>query len=260
MQLQKQSLSFVKHCFNNEELNLVKCAFSEKPYSLESLIDVLSKWRWMLGINSNNQSEDDLAKELILLAQFVSTNYKSINIEELNLAIDLSLTDRLECDVRTFNAFSPMYISRVLNAYLQYKRNIIREIAERKQKDDLKEIEKKELTPREKMDAMIDLIKYLYDDYKKNDVVNDYFNTLYNYFRRTNRIKPTKDNIDNAIKNAKIETNKHINSYFANALKEEKPNKDYLEKRFARNYCVKLYFDEIDLDNLISSISIKEFE
>jgi len=214
----------------------------------------------MVGISSNNQSEDDLAKELILLAQFVSTNYKSIKLEELNLAIELSLTDKLDCDIRTFNVFSPMYISRILNAYILYRRNIIKEISERKQKDDLKEIDKKELTPKEKMEAMIDLIKYLYEDYKKNGVVNDYFNTTYNYLRRTNRIKPTKENIDDAIKNAKIETNKHINSYFAHALKEDKPNKDYLEKRFARNYCVKLYFDEIDLDKLISSISIKEFE
>lgn len=227
---------------------------------MNDLIDVVAKWKWMVGVVNNNQSEDDTAQELALLSTFIYNTYNSLKIDEINLAIQLSLSNKLDCDVNTYNSFSPLYVSRILNAYLEYKRKINSDITERKLIEDNKEMYNVEVTPKYKMESMIELIRYLYDDYKKTGIVNDYFNTLYNYFRRTNRLKPNKDIIDNAINYGKGESSKHINSYFADALKGEKPNKEYIEKRYSRNYCVQLYFSEIDdIEKLIATININEF-
>ena len=226
----------------------------------DNLIDILAKWRWMAGINLHNQSEDDIAKELALLGKFIFENYPNITYEEINLAINLSLTNKLDCDVRTFNTFSPMYVSRILNAYLEYKRDIYNDLMKRKETLDLKKEMDREITAEEKMQNMIELIRYFYDEYKSKGIVKDYFNTLYNYFRRTKRMSPDKNMVNDALSYAKEEAKKHIKDYFDDAFKKEKVNVENIEKRYARNYCVQVFFDNLDIEKLISTITIQEFQ
>lgn len=258
--MKKQRVSFANHCKSNNELELINSIFSEKENTIEALIDVLAKWRWMTGINVYNQNEDEVAKELVLLAQFITSNYPNINIDEINLAINLSLTDKLDVDVRTFNTFSPMYVSRILNAYREYKLKAFKEISERKQKEEQKVIMEKNVTPKEKMDNMIDLIRYFYDKFKENGFIDDYFNTLYSYLRKNNKINPDKKTINEAIEYGKNKATEYINNYFEDALIKDKPNRENIEKRYARNYCVCRFFEQIDLEAFIKEIKINEFE
>ena len=214
----------------------------------------------MSGINTNNQNEDDIAKELALLGTFVFENYPNITYEEITLAINLSLTDKLNCDVRTFNTFSPMYVSRILNGYLEYKRNMYNDLMKRKEIADNKKEMDKEITPEEKMQSMIELIRYFQEEYKANGIIKDYFNTLYNYFRRTNRMSPDKKLINDALAYAKEQAKKHIKDYFDDAFKKESVNVENIEKRYARNYCVQVFFDNLDIEKLIATIKIEEFK
>lgn len=213
----------------------------------------------MSGINTNNQNEDDIAKELALLGTFIFENYSNITYEEITLAINLSLTDKLNCDVRTFNSFSPMYVSRILNAYIEYKRGMYNDLMKRKELADMKKEMDKEITPEEKMQSMVELIRYFYDQYKAEGYIKDYFNTLYNYFRRTNRLSVGKQMIDDALKYGKEEAQKHKKEYFDDAFKKEKVNVESIEKRYARNYCVQVFFNNLDIDKMISTIKIEEF-
>ena len=260
MQLTRQKDIFINYCQNEDELKLVRYIYSENTLNTDMLIDVIGKWRWMSGINNNNQDEDDLARELVLLAKFIMENYKGLTIDEINLAIDLSLTNKLDCDIRTFNMFSPMYVSRILNAYKEYKKKSHVDIIERKTKNDYDKELNKETTPEVKMEAMIDLFRMFYKEYKEMGVINDYFNTCYNYLRRTHKINPNKELIDEAMLYGKNKSREHISSYFANAIGNEKPNREYFEKRFARNYCVQKMFDTLDLELFISGITINEFQ
>lgn len=214
----------------------------------------------MAGISVNNQSEDDIAKELALIGKFIVNNYPQLTISEISLAIDLSLLDKLNCDVRTFNTFSPMYVTRILNAYIEYKRVMYNELMRKKESLDLKRDMDKEITPEEKMESMVELIRYFYDKYKSQGIVNDYFNTLYNYLRRTNRLSISKEMIDEALKYGKEEAIKHKKEYFDDALKKEKVNIEGVEKRYARNYCVQVFFNNLDIEKLISTIKIEEFQ
>lgn len=220
----------------------------------------MAKWRWMAGISTLNLSEDDIAQELALICKFIISNYPKITLNEISLAIDLSLTDKLNCDVRTFNTFSPMYVSRILNAYIEYKRFMYNELMKRKELSDNKKEMDKEITPEEKMESMIELIKYFYNKYKSEGIVNDYFNTLYNYFRRTNRLVIGKQMIDDALKYGKKEAQKHKKEYFDDAFKKDKVNIEGVEKRFARNYCVQVFFNNLDIEKMISTIKIQEFQ
>jgi hypothetical protein len=227
---------------------------------LDSLMDILAKWRWMSGINTNNQSEDDIAKELALIGKFIISEYSNVTLEEINLAINLSLTNKLDCDVRTFNTFSPMYVSRILNAYMEYRREMYTELMKRKENLDNKKLMEKKPTPKEKMDGMIDLIRYFYEAYKEKGIIEDYFNALYNYFRRTNKINPNKELVKEALEYAKVKVIEHNNTYGDFLMGKEKPNNENLEKRYARNYCIQKLFDTINLEEFIKTIKIEEFE
>ena len=214
----------------------------------------------MSGINTNNQNENDLAKELTLLASFVFENYQNITYEEISLAINLSLTNKLDCDVRTFNSFSPMYVSRILNAYQEYKRGLYNDLMRKKETLDNKLLMEKKPTPKEKMDGVIDLIRYFYEGYKDKGIINDHFNTLYNFFRRTNKLNPSKEVVNEALEYAKIKVVEHNNEFGDFVYGKEKPNKENLEKKYARNYCVQKLFDNINIDEFIKTIKIEEFE
>ena len=251
-----EELSFVNSIAN---LTLIQINKIDNKF-WDKLIDILAKWRWMSGINTNNQNEDDIAKELALLGTFVFENYPNITYDEITLAINLSLTNKLDCDIRTFNSFTPMYVSRILNAYIDYKRVMYNDIMKRKEIADNKKVIEREVTPKEKMQNMIELIEYFYDEYKAKGIVNDYFNTLYTFFRRTKRINPSKELVNEALTHSKLKATQHIVSYYENALKNEKPDKENLEKRFARNYCVQVFFDTLDIGKLIETIKIEEFE
>lgn len=134
------------------------------------------------------------------------------------------------------------------------------DLMKRKESLDLKKEMDKEITPEEKMQNMVELIRYFYDKYKSEGIVNDYFNTLYNYFRRTNRMVVGKKLIDEALTYAKVESKNHIKEYFEDGLKTEKIDIESLEKRYARNYCVQVFFDNLDIEKLVSTITIDEFK
>lgn len=225
------------------------------------LVDVLANWRWMAGINPNSQDENEVARELAIIAKFIINQYESLTIDEIKLCIDLSLTDKLNVDVRTFNVFSPMYVSRILNAYLDYKRKIFNEVYERKEKK-LNELKLNEQPSAEfKRNGLIELIEYVYAEYKEKGIVNDVFNSVYYFLLRTKRLPLDKSLIDEAMEYGKLKSIQEINNVYGLQVQSRNNiNKEAIQKRYARNYCVEKFFNNIDIDALILSIEISEFK
>ncbi len=246
-------------CENKDEYAIMKGIHEGHKYSIDSLITTLGKWRWMSGVNDNHQEEDEIAKELIIISKFVHNNYSDLRIEEINLAIDMSLTNKLDVDVRTFNVFSPMYVSRILNAYMEYRKKTYDDVMERKSRAEDKKMVDKKPTPEENMEAIKELIIYFWEQYKKEGVVKDYFNTLYRYFRRTNQIVLTKEEIkmaqDYASQKASQELNDIMGINFGN-----KGSRESIEKGLARNYCVQLLFDKSEnVEIILERVSLNQF-
>lgn len=248
-------------CQNQSEKEVLNAFYSIIKYESEAdytnkLIDLLTRWRWMSGINSANQDEDEMAKELVLMVAFFKRSFSNLNLDEVSLAIDLSLTNKLDVDVRTFNSFSPMYISKILNAYIQYRNEILLELKRKNERFKEKEMVERKATPQEKMDGIIDLIKYLYDKYKDDGYVDDFFGTLYKFMKRINKMNPSEQTLEEAKQYAKeMASNKEkgfLNEYYYNS--------EYLEKRYIMNYCLQKYFKTFGIDGLISSINISQFE
>jgi hypothetical protein len=214
----------------------------------------------MAGVGMNNQDEDQVAQELALITKFIVNNYEFLTLEEIDNCIDLSLTDKLNIDVRTFNVFSPMYVSRVLNAYLDYRKIKYDEIYERKVKAEAKKKIEEKPSPEQRMVAMRDLILYFWEQYKSDGEVKDHFNVLYDYLKRTNQLNLSKELIDEAIKYGKEKAIGYVANYFTDHLGREKESSDSFEKRFARNYCIQKMFDDCeDVDLIVSKVTINHF-
>lgn len=223
-----------------------------------NLIDVLAEWRWMAGVSTSG-SEDDMAQELAMLSKFVAQNYSNLKSDEYKLAINMSLTNKLDVDVRTFNSFSPMYVSRILNAYLEHKQSVMREVRKRKERDEERKDLEKTPSQQEKMDCMLELISYLYEEYKTKGEINDHFAILYNYLKRTNKIKVPKEQIDEAMNYGKQKAKKYEPTTYEKIFDKSETDNTIIEKRFARNYCVQKLFDEIGLEGMISKVELKDF-
>lgn len=269
MPLIERRNTLLNYCQTKDEQELIRAFFSARSISQEvyllDLIDVLAKWRWMSGISTSNQDEDSLAKELLIIAQFIAKNYEGMTIDEVSLCIDLSLTNKLDVDVRTFNTFSPMYVSRILNAYVGYKRKQLEDIKERKFRHELEAEAKSEKTKEQKAQDFKDFICYMYDDYKEKGIVNDYFNTIYNFFKRTNRLVIADSEI---IEEAKMVAKKMASDKMAKFKQEEfattnrmfsERDKESWYRSFAKNYCVQKYFEANGIDKMLENVLIDDF-
>lgn len=137
----------------------------------------------MLGINISNQSENELSTELSFLSKFIKENYNYLTLDEINLAINLSLTNKLQVDTKTYNNFSAFYISQILNAYLSYKRKLYNELSYKLEKNELDyNVEKP--SAEDNMKLMKELIIGFYEDYQKDGYINDVFNLVYDFLKK----------------------------------------------------------------------------
>lgn len=261
MQPSKPKNSLVDIVRNKEELAFVdsfenKIKISELDISL--VIDLLARWRFYLGINSNNQDENDIALELSTIAYFIKNNYAYLTIEEINLGIDLSLTGVLEVDIKTYNTFSTIYVAGILNAYIKYKRKLYNELYYRKEIQELKK-DTYTPTPEEKMQNMIEMILTFYNEYQKEGFINDIFNMCYDFLKRTKRLTINDTIINKAVEYGKLMAKKEKDSVYG-IFSTEKVDITLIQKRYSRNYCVMEFFEGINIDKLISEIKIEEFQ
>ena len=264
-----------------EEANLVQ-SFSDKKQirdfdenDTKELIDVISKWRYYTGC-----TKDVTAQDFVVIAMFIGKNWDNLTLDEINLIIDLSMVGKLNVDANTYGNFSPMYVSRIIQAYLDYKKELLLEILQRRDEHEQKELAEHSTKPipEESMENMIYIIKAEYERYNQHSVVSDPFNIVFNFLKRTKRLVIDKELTNQALeyanrmaKTALIEQtlseNGQIREISAVMSDDEyrlndkqKENKDNLVKRYARNYCVEKYFSIKNIDEIIESITLKEFQ
>lgn len=223
------------------------------------LIDLLAKWRFMVGVSVANEKE--AAQELYFIQSFIFENYGNrLNLKQIEHALNLSLLEELEVDTRTFNVFSPMYVSKVLNAYLKEQINVFRELKARHEVD-YSQIEQPKPDPTKMAEDMKEIIKSVYSKYEAEGVVYDAFSYLYNYFKKKGLLDLSKETVDEAVKYGDLMLKKDA---------EEKPrmfsagmmslNKDSIRKSHSRAYVVQKLFEKTKLDDLILCVQASDFD
>jgi hypothetical protein len=221
-----------------------------------------------LGLSNKNE-EQKTTIELALVRDFIIDNYPMLSIEEIELSYILSLTDKLEdCDY--FGYFSPLYVGKVLNAYLHYRKIQLADAIRRQEKAKLLEKEKNNKpTPEQEAKLTIEIFETFYKEHKDGKNISDLFNICWNYLRAQvksgnkdffNRwTNPQKLDYEQAIAYA-TETIIQKESAIENLYKKVQPSdRDSDIKKIARNYCVQRYFDEVSIDKIVNLIKPEHF-
>lgn len=152
---------------------------------LTKLIAMVTKWRIMLGL-SRDMSEE----ELKINVQFVKTNYPKFTLKDVDIAINWSLQGKLGVTVEPYGSFSPLYISRILNAYGEKSEEMINEVLQRKKLEArLQAAEKTVLTYEEKVKQRRDYIVWFINKIKiENKYLGDFDNIMWDFVTKYNLI------------------------------------------------------------------------
>ena len=215
---------------------------------LTPLLAVVSKWRMYIGI-----PKEDVTEELAIVTTFIQKNYGYLTLGELELAYNLSIMRKLE-DADFYGSFSPLYVGKVLSAYLYYRKMTLAEAIRKKEKFELEQEEaRNKPTPEEEANLTKEILKDFYKKSQEVGEVSDPFNLCYNFLRKFKFLKVNQDEIDEAMSYG--EKMYLINAQKNNILSNLGNDKETETKRHARNYLVKRYFDKTDIDILLSKVT-----
>jgi hypothetical protein len=249
---QKPLLDFTK---TNEEVELVKCVENSilvgNLENLNSLVNVVAKWRMYIGL-----PKEDISEELSIIADFLHKQYQFLTIAEIELAYTLSVTNKLK-DVEFYGSFSPLYVGKVLDSFLYYRKLTLADTIRRKQKHDneIKEMENRP-TPDKQCNDLKGTIKDMYEEYKEKGQLRDPFNICYNFFRRTNMLVVKKDEIEMAMDYGRKQYLSKERNLFE---KVNESSKEAEIQRYARNWCVQKYFDSVGINIILNNIKVEHF-
>ena len=156
----------------------------------------------------------------------------------------------LNVDVEHYQSFTPLYISKILNAYKQYRGKIICDIRDR--------IEKLENVPKEPtLEERIELAKTslqsMYNS-RADKRFYDYGGVTYDFIKRNELLPLSKSLVEEAMKYGKKEQlKKSRNSAYKDALigghknlNDAREKKEAMIRSYARTYVVQKWLNTFD--------------
>lgn len=217
---------------------------------LTPLLQVISKWRVYVGV-----PKGDVAEELAIITEFIYKNFGHLTLKELELAINLSVLRKLD-DVEFYGTFSVMYVGKVIESYLYYRKRTMADAIRLMEKQKYDDIEKQNKpTPEQEAELTKEIISDFYKQYKEEGHINDILNICWFFFRKYKWITPTRSEYDDAMAWAEKQYDK-LNKGFFSRVENDKEQKI---KILARNYCVQNYFSTIDINVALKNIKSELF-
>ena len=232
---------------------------------MKGLVEVMAKWRLLLGVNNTDSTE----VELVVICQFVYDNFKRFTLEDIKLAMNWAISGRIDMQFVSTKSISAMYVSKALNQYEDEKRAIVQRIAEAKEAYERQKSreQKIEVTPQEKANSFKNILLDAYNDYQSKGEFNDFQDFIYNWMRNNKILNPNKDDINNAmlygetklreVKQLELQDPskaKNLTKYF------ESQDDEFRKKKFARNYVITKFFQKVEFSQLLNYIKIEQFK
>lgn len=232
-----------------------------KNEDMNALYKTMVQWIYTLGL-TNKVAENDI----IALTTTTKDLFPNITLKEISLAVKLSLQNKLGVDVECYGNFSPLYISKILNSYIDYSKETMQNIGWRKKSyENMLPPPKDERTYEQKVEAIKKVILFYSDWVKTKDTyVGDYNNVIWEFLKRLGMLDPTKVNLEEAeqwaddrIKLESITTQAKVFSKLSYEKKELEFKK--FRKLYGRYYVMKKIFREIDnVQEWINNIDNKQ--
>lgn len=264
MQLAKPKPSYLSEFVRTkEEAELVEYSSHNKISAItkeeaETLIEIVGKWGFYLGISSKMNSDD-----ILLTCRFIKDTYPNLTLPELNLAMTLNMKGKLG-KIEFYGQLSPIYISNLLNAYLDYKRENLKDLMGRAEtKPPISETPK--MSKEEEHKMIVDAILYEFEKYKQGKQVDDYFSLVYDFMHKTNRLNPSEVVLKNAESHAincvnrdKTKSVRNIADVLRKAYCQDDESS---KKKYIQSYILSELFSKInDINEFVLSVKVDEID
>ena len=91
----------------------------------EDIKEVLRYSMLLVGLRGNNLPTEE---EKFVLTNFVRSNFGNQTPEEIKIAFEMAVAGKLQVDAKCYENFSCEYFGRIMNAYLDYARQEIKNL------------------------------------------------------------------------------------------------------------------------------------
>lgn len=237
------------------------------------LIDVVGQLRTLVG--SFNAVKEQLQVE----ARFLQSNYPNFSIEDVRIAFNLYMNNRLDIDTQPYVVFSPLFISHVMNAYIAYRFKVVvavRQKAEPKLLAYADQVKNNSAEGKAKrVEGLKDCVRECYRHVKEGLRERFFFGITFYLLKQTKRLKidddlrrQAKEYAEKKYTTDMMENKKrlqekdgsitHISETIYGNPAATCPNKEVAIIEYMKEFCLKDYFDHVNIDELINSITEKD--
>ena len=249
---QNKSIGLVKAKFTDNKIKIYEAYRSLKRIrdfntndELKPLIDLVGKWRYYIGIREELSQE-----ELFMNITFIRENFNELNLVDIDQAINLSLKGDLNIDVEHYQNFTPLYISKILKAYKEYRGKVLSDIRQSINKIENESIK---ITIEEKVNITKSSLLAMYNS-REDKRFHDYGGVTYDFIKRNKLMVFTKSLVAEAMDYGKKQTTKNARkSAYKDAVQGTTKNlttarekKESEIRTLARNYVVQKWLLEFD--------------
>ncbi len=239
-----------------------KIAHFQTNDEVNNLLKVVTTWRIYLGIREEASKEEN-----VLNVNFIRENYKNFTLADIELAYKYALTGKLEVDAEAYGKFSPLYISKILNAYGFYCEKMMTEILKRKREH---ESRMRQLPVHESYEERVDnrkksIVWYYHQLRSSYKYVGDYGSVVWTFLTRNNILNAQNIDFEIAKEEAKKMRMAHTLNVFARVLEKmttEERQKEYdtLDEMYGKYFVMQQYFGKVDnIDEWIKQFTDEQF-
>ena len=239
-----------------------KIAHFQTNDEVNNLLKVVTTWRIYLGIREEASKEEN-----VLNVNFIRENYKNFTLADIELAYKYALTGKLEVDAEAYGKFSPLYISKILNAYGFYCEKMMTEILKRKREH---ESRMRQLPVQESYDERVDnrkksIVWYYHQLRSSYKYVGDYGSVVWTFLTRNNIVNATNIDFEIAKEEAKKMRIAHTLNIFARVLEKmttEERQKEYdtLDEMYGKYFVMQQFFTKVDnIDEWLKQFTDEQF-
>ena len=239
-----------------------KIAHFQTNDEVNNLLKVVTTWRIYLGIREEASKEEN-----VLNVNFIRENYKNFTLADIELAYKYALTGKLEVDAEAYGKFSPLYISKILNAYGFYCEKMMTEILKRKREH---ESRMRQLPVHESYDERVEnrkksIVWYYHQLRSSYKYVGDYGSVVWTFLTRNNILNATNIDFEIAKEEAKKMRIAHTLNIFARVLEKmttEERQKEYdtLDEMYGKYFVMQQFFTKVDnIDEWLKQFTDEQF-
>ena len=148
-----------------------------------------------------------LDEEIRLFVEYVAEHFYRLSLLEIDNAFNLATAGVLGVDADHYQSFSVIYISKIINAYKEYKGRFILEYQAELEKE-----QQREPTEEERLEMMINAILESFDKYKEKPTFNEFGYVAYDFLTNLGVISFSKEQKANILQQARDRTIEQLNS------------------------------------------------